>query len=169
MPLPGKDERERQVCFSFLLSLCNMPAGSGIFHFLGFQPCMEMSVEQESQSLPTRQSSLKGPVPQPYSRWLLCLESSRGWAVSAARRFLCDHCGRSLLVCSTVPTWVSSGDAAPEQPDLGLTFSFSTQGCSCPQNKVLDCWQLCQPALPALQPCLQLCFSAACFSVQLIL
>lgn len=68
-----------------------MPASSGIFHFLGFQSCMEMGVKQGSQSLPTGQSSLKGPLLQPCSRCLLCLESSRGWAVSAARRFLCNH------------------------------------------------------------------------------
>lgn len=140
-------------------------ASSGIFHFLGFQSCMEMGVEQGCQSLPTGQSILE------------VLSSSRAagasvWkaAASAARRFLCDHlCLLTPCLPHQVPLrpfWCHSSGAA----GFGADFLFQHSWLFLPSKQGVGLLAaLLSASTACIQQCLQLCFPADCLSGQLIL
>lgn len=164
--LAWKGQKRKEYLFfpsSYLYA--TLPANSGIFNFLGFQSCMEMGAEQGSQSLPTGQSSLKGPLLQPRSRCLLCLESSRGWAVSRRQPggSCVTICACSLLVCPTRSHlghfWCHSSRAAR----FGADFLFQHSWLILHLKQGVGLLAALLSASPACTPAV----SVACFSSRL--
>ena len=168
-PLPGKDKRERyEWFFPFSYLHATLPASSGTFHLLVFQPNMESGVEWGSQLLLIGQISPRGALPplQPWQQGASSGQQQRTGSICSQEVSARRAARVSSLSVPPGPTSSSPAETPLEQPGLGLAFHCSAHGCSCFRGIILTCWLLCQSVLPALQPCFQLCFAADCFTVQ---